>query len=686
MIYNQLKQDPYFRLGLLIKVLAILFFIPSIQETWFVPFLVNFIQNPSINPWASFVEINADTLSFPYGVPMLLAHLPTTALGWITDGIFGTNYFTGLGFRVSLLIADIACLFTLCELKNKHYKTLVKLYWLSPVVFLIIYWHGQTDIIPVSLLFLGAVFAFKGKLKKSAFILATALVSKHSAAIAIPFLLLYLLVNKRGSKKSIIEFFLIFSLTALILEGGFIFYKPYLEMVFLNPEVNKLFWHSLEMGSGLSIPITPVIFSSFLYLIWRLKRTNNHLIIMAIGVGTNIVLLTIPSQPGWFLWLVPILAVYAATNKKNSNILTWLWAASFSLYHFIYSDGSRIIGIKLLSKFTDFPIFLQIEFQTFLFTLNYTLLLLLTIQLIRDGIIANDYFKLSQRALSIGISGDSGSGKSTMSQMLADVFGYNSVAKISGDDYHKWERSSPLWKNFTHLNPDANFIFKMENDVAKLIKYKSVLAQNYDHVSGHFTKLENVKNKEILLVEGLHSLYSKSLCSLLDVTIYLDMDEDLKKNFKIKRDTKKRDQSINKVLAKIQMREPNYKKYIVPQAENAGLIFKLIPLTIINNYDETILRYKLQVIIKNGMYCERLSPCLISLTDLQVDEKILDKGWVHLEIEGDVFADDIAFLVETLVPEMNTLICHSPKYRDGMEGIMQLITLIEIDNHFKQRI
>ena len=167
MIYNQLKQDPYFRLGLLIKVLAILFFIPSIQETWFVPFLVNFIQNPSINPWASFVEINADTLSFPYGVPMLLAHLPTTALGWITDGIFGTNYFTGLGFRVSLLIADIACLFTLCELKNKYYKTLVKLYWLSPVVFLIIYWHGQTDIIPVSLLFLGAVFAFKGKLKKS---------------------------------------------------------------------------------------------------------------------------------------------------------------------------------------------------------------------------------------------------------------------------------------------------------------------------------------------------------------------------------------------------------------------------------------------------------------------------------------------------------------------------------------
>ena len=349
MIYSHLSQNTYFRWGLLLKVLAILFFVPTIRETWFVPFVVNFIENPSVNPWVSFVETGGDKLSFPYGVSMFLTHLPTTFLGWFADSVLGTDYFTSFGFRVSLLIADIICLITLCELTNAHHKILVKLYWLSPVVFLIIYWHGQTDIVPVSLLFLGATLAVKGKLKKSAVFLAAAFVSKHSAAIMIPFLLIYLVANKRGSKKDIVEFLAVFSLAVLFLEGPFALSSSYQDIVLFNREVGKLFWLTLGMGSGLTVPLTPVIFTSFLYLVWRLKRFNQHLIIMAIGVGTNIVLLTVPSQPGWFLWLVPILAIYSATNKKNSNILSWLWAASFSLYHFIYSGGSSVISTELLS-------------------------------------------------------------------------------------------------------------------------------------------------------------------------------------------------------------------------------------------------------------------------------------------------------------------------------------------------
>ena len=140
------------------------------------------------------------------------------------------------------------------------------------------------------------------------------------------------------------------------------------------------------------------------------------------------------------------------------------------------------------------------------------------------------------------------------------------------------------------------------------------------------------------------------------------------------------------MLAKIAVRQPDYKQYIVPQVENAGLIFRVSPVIKLDEDNEFIRRLKLQVIIKNGMYCERLSPCLIGLAGLQVDETITSEGWVCLEIEGDIHADDIALLVKILTPELEALLCHNPIYRDGMEGIMQLIALIEIDTHFKQRL
>ena len=303
MIYSHIKQDTYFRVGLLLKIAAILFFEPIIQENWFIPFIINFIEDPSINPWGSYSLAGGDPTSFPYGITMLVVHLPTMLIGWMADTAIGTDYFASLGFRISLLIADIVCLVTICELTRANYKTLIKLYWLSPVVFLIIYWHGQTDIIPVSLLFLGALLAFEGKLIKSAIFLAVAFVSKHSAAIAIPFILLYLVLNKRGSKIDVVKYLIALAVSILLLEGGYVFSRYYQEMVLFNPEVGKLFWLTLNMGNDLAIPITPAIFTAFLYLVWRLKRCNSQLIIMAAGVGVNIVLLTVPSQPGWFQYI-----------------------------------------------------------------------------------------------------------------------------------------------------------------------------------------------------------------------------------------------------------------------------------------------------------------------------------------------------------------------------------------------
>ena len=68
--------------------------------------------------------------------------------------------------------------------------------------------------------------------------------------------------------------------------------------------------------------------------------------------------------------------------------------------------------------------------------------ILIAIQILREGVRANDYYRLGNRPLVLGIGGDSGVGKSTFSKGLATIFGERSLVEVSGDDYHNWDRSN----------------------------------------------------------------------------------------------------------------------------------------------------------------------------------------------------------------------------------------------------
>ena len=106
------------------------------------------------------------------------------------------------------------------------------------------------------------------------------------------------------------------------------------------------------------------------------------------------------------------------------------------------------------------------------------------------------------------ICGDSGSGKSTLADMLKQCFS-NSFT-LECDRYHKWERNDENWNKLTHLNPDANYITKMNNDIFDLKIGKSIYHVNYDHSEGKFTEKEKIDKSDNIIVCGLHSLYSKN--------------------------------------------------------------------------------------------------------------------------------------------------------------------------------
>jgi len=166
----------------------------------------------------------------------------------------------------------------------------------------------------------------------------------------------------------------------------------------------------------------------------------------------------------------------------------------------------------------------------------------------------------------ISISGNSGSGKTALTRMLTKDISNSFILEC--DRYHKWERGDKNWEKYTHLNPEANYLTKMNKDVFDLKIGKKIYQVDYDHKNGKFTSKETIESKNTVIVCGLHALYNTKS----NINIFMDTMKDLNIFWKIKRDTKKRGYSVEKVFKSIQKRSADYKKYILPQINKADII------------------------------------------------------------------------------------------------------------------
>jgi hypothetical protein len=117
----------------------------------------------------------------------------------------------------------------------------------------------------------------------------------------------------------------------------------------------------------------------------------------------------------------------------------------------------------------------------------------------------------------------------------------------------------------------------MVDDAYKLSLGQTVVAVDYDHNTGKFTAPESIEPKPYMVLCGLHTLYKENLRSIMDLKIYIDTDEGLKRFWKIKRDVEQRGKSLDQVLASIEARTPDYQTHILPQKAYADIIFRYKP-------------------------------------------------------------------------------------------------------------
>jgi len=667
-----------FLAGLVLRFVLIGCLAPAPVREWFAPFLEAFCAHPSFDPWTTFLASGGAVNSFPYGIIMLLVLAPASTLAHA----FGGPAAVGTGILVTILFVDIVSLVLLRKLLPNRSTLLLLFWWLSPIVLAACYWVGQLDAIPVCLL-LGCFVLLKSKrYTESGIFFALALSAKLSMALAAPFLLLYFLRNAR-MRPYAKPFLLGLVPLALLTLGLPLFSTGYHAMTLGTSELTRLLDLRVPLGK-VSLYLTPIIYILVAYAAWRVPFLSFDLLTAFTALAMFTVVLTTATPPGWQLWAWPFLLLHLIPARTTQRLLGCAFSVCVALSQIffwpppLFHWGAPFSGLPL-------P---QGELYMLLLTVLFSMGAMLMAGVLRNGIRANEIYRFGQHPISIAIAGDSGVGKDTLAENLIGLFGPGDTTHISGDDYHLWDRNGAAWKMITHLNPRANDLKRLFADVNDVLDGKKVIRRQYRHCDGHFSAQFSEEPRHFFIVSGLHTLISDAACARFDLRIFLEMDEALRVYFKCRRDAGNRGQDMEKVKTSIAQRKPDGLRYITPQAQQADIIFVR---TAVHSEDITLDNDKtpanlLEIRLRRSLYHEDLVRQLISLCGLRVDVTITDDmAEVVLRVDGEIVAEDMAFIASRALPELEEVLAVAPKWQNGIYGIMQLVCLYQLAQTLKVR-
>lgn len=182
----------------------------------------------------------------------------------------------------------------------------------------------------------------------------------------------------------------------------------------------------------------------------------------------------------------------------------------------------------------------------------------------------------------VGISGGSASGKTTLIQKLKQIFDESQLAVLSQDHYYK-----PIEFQIRNELGEINFDEPESLDLEKFLKDLELLEAGYsleieEYVFNNPNKIGStiyIQPAKILLIEGIFIIGQSCIENKLDFKIFIDADEEIKYNRRLKRDSEER--GMDKAEIHYQWHSqvlPSYQKYLLPHKEKADIL-------ITNNYD-----------------------------------------------------------------------------------------------------
>ena len=176
----------------------------------------------------------------------------------------------------------------------------------------------------------------------------------------------------------------------------------------------------------------------------------------------------------------------------------------------------------------------------------------------------------------IGVSGGTGSGKSTVAKAIFKSLPDENILIIEQDAYYK-DQSSLTYEERVKTNYDHPLAFDTElliEHVKTLCEHKCIEKPIYNF-SKH-NREENticVQPKEIIIIEGIMILEDERLRNLMDIKIFVDTDADVRILRRILRDVKERGRSLDSVVTQyLTTVKPMHEQFVEPSKRRADVI------------------------------------------------------------------------------------------------------------------
>lgn len=210
---------------------------------------------------------------------------------------------------------------------------------------------------------------------------------------------------------------------------------------------------------------------------------------------------------------------------------------------------------------------------------------------------------MKRKPVVIGVTGGSGSGKTSVTQAIYESLKDHSILVLEQDYYYKDQSDLPFEKR---LKTNYDHPLAFDNDlliehIEKLLRYEAIEKPVYDY-SIH-TRSENVipvHPQDVIILEGILVLEDERLRDLMDIKLYVDTDADIRIIRRLTRDIKERGRSFDSVIDQyLNVVRPMHNQFIEPTKRYADVI---IPEGGQNHVAIDIMVTKIQTILEQKSF------------------------------------------------------------------------------------
>ncbi|WP_430689984.1 uridine kinase [Lentilactobacillus laojiaonis] len=182
----------------------------------------------------------------------------------------------------------------------------------------------------------------------------------------------------------------------------------------------------------------------------------------------------------------------------------------------------------------------------------------------------------NQRPVVIGVTGGSGSGKTTVSRKIFNELSQNSILILQQDSYYN-DQANMTMEQRANVNYDHPLAFDTDlliEQLSQLLDYKAIEKPVYDYnLLTRGTETIHQEPREVIILEGILILDDARLRDLMDIKVFVDTDDDIRIIRRIQRDTQERGRSLDGIIEQyLNTVKPMYHQFVEPTKRYADII------------------------------------------------------------------------------------------------------------------